>query len=159
MHIDVLVLGPNGGVPNSPTVPVRCYRGLRQSDARPADARMFEGLFDAHGWPPDWRGGVYPYHHYHSTAHEVLGVAAGHARLLLGGPGGTALEVGPGDALLLPAGTGHCCLEADDAFLVVGAYPAGQRWDIVRGAADAAVLARIRAVPAPARDPVTGEAF
>jgi uncharacterized protein YjlB len=58
--------------------------------------------------------------------------------------------------VLLPAGTGHCCLQASVDFQVVGAYLEGQRWDIKRVAADAATLERIAALPDPARDPVTG---
>lgn len=159
MHVEQRVLGPNDWVPNNPLIAVRLYRGVRQSDGRPCDARAFERLFGAHGWPPDWRGGVYDYHHYHSSAHEVLGVYAGAARLLLGGPGAAHVHVTAGDAVLLPAGTGHCCVHADADFRVVGAYPAGQQWDVLREAPDAATLARLRTLAAPPRDPVTGLAF
>jgi len=159
MHVQSLLLSSTAQTPNNPRLPVRLYRGLRAAAGQPFDARAFERRFDAHGWPPDWRGGVYAFHHYHSTAHEVLGVARGHARLMLGGPDGHIVEVRAGDALLLPAGTGHCCLHAEADFTVVGAYPAGQRWDILQAPPDAAVVARIAALADPARDPVTGEAF
>jgi len=159
MRIERLVLGPNGWVPNNPSIAVRIHRGLRMADGRMPDAPAFERMFDAHGWPPDWRGGVYDYHHYHSTAHEVLGVYAGRAQLELGGPDGHAVMIEAGDALLLPAGTGHRCIEADDAFRVVGAYPVGQDWDLQREAPDAAMRARLHALPAPARDPVDGAPF
>lgn len=155
MRVETLLLPANGWVPNHPRLPVRIYRAGR---AR-LDARGFEQRFAAHGWPPDWRGGIYAYHHYHSTAHEVLGVARGHARLVLGGPDARTVDVSAGDALLLPAGTGHCCLQADAAFQVVGAYPKDQRWDVMREAPDRDTLARMHALPDPARDPVTGEPF
>jgi len=159
MHVEHLLLGPAGWLPNNPLIPVRIYRDLRSGDGTPPDANAFDTMFAANGWPPDWRGGIYDYHHYHSTAHEVLGVYAGRARLLLGGPEGREVNVEAGDALMLPAGTGHCLREADAAFRVVGAYPAGQDWDVLREAPDAATLARIRALPAPPRDPVDGTSF
>ncbi len=93
------------------------------------------------------------------TAHEVLGCFAGRATLTIGGPGGQTIEITAGDALMLPAGTGHKCEAASDDFAVVGAYPAGQDWDVVTTPADDATRARIAAVSVPDRDPVTGEPF
>ncbi|WP_101927508.1 MULTISPECIES: cupin [Luteimonas] len=156
MQRDTLTLTRNADVPNNPRLPVRLYRAPHGAAL---DARAFECRFAAHGWPPDWRGGVYDFHHFHSTAHEVLGIARGQARLLLGGPDGTVVDLQAGDALLLPAGTGHCCLQASDDFQVVGAYPDGQDWDLCRAPADAAACARIDAVPDPVRDPMTGNPF
>src|ERR1700692_4721502 len=77
----------DGVIPNS-RLPLLVYR-----DAVPADAAGIERLFAANRWPPAWRDGVHPFHHFHSTAHEVLGVARGEASVLFGGPGGTVLEV------------------------------------------------------------------
>lgn len=159
MHIEHLTLLPSSWLPNNPRMPVRIYRGLRAADGSAFDASAFERRFDAHDWPPDWRGGVYDWHHYHSSAHEVLGVAQGQARLLLGGPDGEDVAICAGDALLLPVGTGHCCLQASDDFLVVGAYPRGQRWDICRVAPDAVTRARMHALALPGRDPITSEPF
>jgi uncharacterized protein YjlB len=159
MHEERLTLSRNDWMPNNPRLPVRIYRGLRMATDAPFDAAAFDARFSANGWPPDWRGGVYDYHHFHSSAHEVLGVAAGTATLMLGGPDGTIVEVGAGDALLLPVGTGHCCVRADAAFCVVGAYPRGQDWDIQRSAPDVKTLERMHAVPDPRRDPVTGKRF
>ncbi|WP_449432698.1 cupin domain-containing protein [Pseudomonas putida] len=146
----------DGATPNS-RFPVLLYR-LRMDPARDT-ASDFESLFADHRWTPLWRDGIFDYHHFHPNAHEVLGVACGHARVTLGGEAGQTLSVKAGDVLVLPAGTGHRCVEASDDFLVVGAYPRGQEdYDIQRpdSGAHQQALARIAQVPGPEEDPVTG---
>ena len=157
MDTESFHLTPHAWVPNNAVLPVVLYRGAMPPGACEAVASAFEEVFDRHGWPPQWRDGVYDFHHYHSTAHEVLGVAGGWARLIIGGPGGREIEVTSGDAILLPAGTGHCCFEADEDFLVVGAYPEGQAFDICRQAPDAQARHRMTALLLPPLDPVIGE--
>lgn len=156
MEVESFLLAENGWVPNNARLPVVVYRAALEREGDDLSER-FEALFAEHGWPPDWRDGVFDYHHYHSSAHEALGVFAGGATLELGGPGGRQVEVAAGDALLLPAGTGHRCVSASEDFAVVGAYPQGQAWDICREAPDDAARARITALPDPRHDPVTGE--
>lgn len=156
MRIDEFLLEPNDWVPNNHSLPVRIYRRVWDGEGDKL-AERFERMFKDHGWPPDWRDGIYDYHHYHSTAHEALGVFAGRATLELGGPGGRRITVAAGDALMLPTGTGHRSLEASDDFQVVGAYPEGQDWDICREAPDTDARARMAALPRPDRDPVTGQ--
>ena len=87
MKIESFTLPENDWAPNNDRLPVTFYR--RAMKAEGADvAGRFEPLFAENGWPPDWRDGVFDYHHYHSTAHEVLGVFAGAATLELGGADG-----------------------------------------------------------------------
>ena len=142
----------DGRIPNS-GLSLVLYRG-----AVPPDPTAIEQRFAANGWSNSWRDGIYPYHHFHSIAHEVLGVAAGEATVLFGGAGGEAVRIGPGDVVVIPAGVGHCNQGSSADFRVVGAYPGGADWDLRRGdpAERAEVLRNLAAVPMPGADPVEG---
>jgi uncharacterized protein YjlB len=153
--VDTYTFEDDGSIPNS-TLPVLVYHGVLEPEA---GAAGYEDLFAANGWLGAWRDGIFPFHHFHSTAHEVLAVVAGNATVRLGGPQhGRSLHVKRGDVLVLPAGTGHCNEGQSDDFLVVGAYPGGMSWDLRRGdpAEYEAVQANIAAVPLPDSDPVGG---
>jgi uncharacterized protein YjlB len=148
----------DGIVPNNARLPLVVYRG-----AIPAGsdrATLCERMFAEHGWPDAWRNGIYAHHHYHSTAHEVLGIARGTAQVRLGGENGQTVALAAGDVVVIPAGVAHKRDAASGDLLVIGAYPRGQSPDLCR--ADAAAhdraLAAIAAVPLPPADPVTGGA-
>lgn len=153
VQVERLQLSRNGWMPNNEHLPVLLYR--RAFHAANQTAAM-EEAFAHNGWPPQWRNGVYDFHHYHSTAHEVLGFAAGSAKLMLGGENGHAITVEAGDVTVLPTGTGHCRIQASSDFLVIGAYPPQQSWDICRSAPDEAAIKRMRALSFPKSDPVSG---
>ncbi len=153
--IIVLPFEERGAIPNNPRFPALVYQQAFRPDQTDLAATM-EQRFEANGWPPAWRNGIYDFHHYHSRGHEVLGIARGSAGLVLGGEGGRELNVSAGDVLLLPAGTGHCRLSASSDFLVVGAYPPGQSGDILRDAPTMEVRTAISRLTRPPNDPVSG---
>lgn len=145
----------DGTIPNNPRLRVLIYRGVTDVKDR---ARAFERLFEKNGWTNSWRGGLYDYDHFHSKAHEVLGVAEGSVTARLGGANGKTVTLKAGDVAVLTAGTGHMCERATGNLVIVGAYDRGRDWDICRGATQQSreVRQNIAAVPDPDRDPVTG---
>ncbi|HVZ28213.1 MAG TPA: hypothetical protein VG798_06110, partial [Rhizomicrobium sp.] len=124
-------------------------------------AAMFEVLFAANGWGKSWRDGIYPFNHFHTATHEVLGIARGHARVRFGGGAGRVMELKAGDVVVQPAGNGHQRLSGSKDLLVVGAYPltrGGGKYDEPRpGEVDhEAAVKSIARTPAPSSDPVYG---
>src|SRR5260370_901471 len=88
------VLQDDGLVPNN-RLPFLVYKqAIAVDNAHPE--KTIEGLFGANGWGDMWRNGVYDYLHYHSTVHEALGVARGHARVRFGGNSGKEVEISAG---------------------------------------------------------------
>lgn len=147
----------DGAIPNHPSLPFVIYPGaLRLPERDPA--ALCEEVFASHGWVGAWRDGIFPFPHYHSTAHEVLGIARGRAEVRLGGEHGVVLTLHAGDVVVIPAGGGHQNLGSSGDLLVVGAYPRGQDWDLCYGEPDERprVLANIERVPLPPGDPVYG---
>jgi uncharacterized protein YjlB len=145
--------------PNNARLPALLYRAALRLVASAKAAESIEKTFARNGWTSGWRDGVYNYHHYHSTAHEVLGCYAGRGLIQLGGPDGPTFEFKRGDVLLLPAGVAHKSADTSKDFSVVGAYAQGRAYDMLRGRADepADVAQRIAQVPLPELDPVYGK--
>ena len=160
-RLETLQFKPNGRVPNS-RFPVLLHRGAVTADAGVDLADAIEATFRRHDWLNNWRElGVYDYYHFHSTTHEVLGMARGRITLRLGGEGGTVVELTAGDVLVLPAGTSHTRLDNSSDSQMVGGYPEGRDWDLIRDeqvteAEARAAVKLIGSLPIPARDPVTG---
>jgi uncharacterized protein YjlB len=142
----------DGRFPNS-RLPLLVY-----PQALNADSPTPEEVFQANAWGGTWRNGLYPYHHYHSTAHEVLAVVGGSASILFGGEHGIQVEARAGDCIVIPAGVAHKLIARNTGFLVVGGYPAGQSIDVCVGKPGERPEAdrRIARVPLPAADPIQG---
>ncbi len=142
----------DGRFPNS-QLPLLVYR-----QALVHDAGAMEQAFADNGWSNAWHDGIFTYHHFHSIAHEVLGIARGEVQAAFGGPSGRTVTVRAGDVVVIPAGVAHRNMGQTEDLLVVGAYPGGSDYDVRRGdpAEHEALLQAIAAVPIPARDPVSG---
>jgi uncharacterized protein YjlB len=153
------LLPANGAIPNHPRWPLLVYAGAVVLGG-PDPAAAFEQLFERNRWPAAWRNGVHGFQHFHSTAHEALGVYSGEVTVCFGGDGGIEITARPGDVVVLPAGTGHKRLAARGNLGVVGAYPAGQNADTCMPlTANARRMAEaVARVPLPACDPVCGAA-
>jgi len=119
----------DGFIPNNPWFPVAVYRSAVKLPHSLDPAAVWEALFESTGWGDTWRDGIYDYLHYHSRVHEALGIARGSAIVRLGGNKGRIIRLKAGDAVVIPAGTGHQCLSASKTFLAVGAYPPSGTYD------------------------------
>ena len=170
MDVSTHLLKDDGLVPNNSRLPLVLYPQVVHASGGAAAtggpggagggdaARAFERIFADNGWEPAWRNGIFPYHHYHSTQHEVLGIYAGWARVQFGGEQGPVEELRAGDAVVIPAGVGHKRLDGSRDLGVVGAYPPGADWDMnyARAQERADALRNIEAVLPPSADPVYG---
>ena len=148
-------LADDGTFPNS-KLPLLIYR--RAVMLPHNEPEILEHLFASNNWSNNWRNGIYPYHHYHSTSHEALGVYQGSATVQLGGDHGVIQQIHAGDVLVIPAGVAHKKLRASNDFAVVGAYPEGRDWDMNYGRPEERPGAdeNISRIPLPARDPLYG---
>ncbi len=146
----------DGSIPNS-KFPLLIYKGVFTFEV--ANAEHIESHFAKKNWTNSWRGGVFDYHHYHSITHEVLGVYDGFATLKFGGENGEEVAVEEGDVIIIPAGVGHKKISSSDDFAVVGAYPDGSDYDLLKGDESDRPKAEqnIAKVPIPENDPVYGK--
>lgn len=154
-ELSAIRFADDGQIPNN-RLPLLIYHAAR--DPQATTPETMEALLTAGGWPPQWRSTVFTYHHFHSTAHEVLAIASGSAELMLGGPSGEQMKATAGDVIVIPAGVGHKRVSSSGDFLVVGGYPPGQAWDLLKGEPGERPLAdaNIAKVPMPRSDPVFG---
>lgn len=118
-------------------------------------------FLEKHDYSNGWINGILSEHHFHSIAHEVLACISGSARVQLGGPESETITFTQGDVVFLPAGTAHKKIESTEDFIIVGAYPNGDSYDMRYGENSEydEVKENIIQVPKPELDPVTGQSF
>lgn len=156
-QVEAFILTDDGTFPNNARLPLLVYHGVLGTAAFDLVARARE-LFHRNHWGGIWVNGIYGYHHYHSTAHEALAIAAGEAKVQFGGKRGVIATVEAGDAVVIPAGVAHKNLGSTKDFTVVGAYPKGQHYDMCYGEEGERPEAdeNIAAIPLPQADPFGG---
>jgi uncharacterized protein YjlB len=156
-HVITQRLKDDGTFPNNGELPLLIYQSALALPQRNPPA-LVEDLFASNGWNRSWRNGIFGFHHYHSTAHEVLGVYSGFAKVQLGGENGIIQTIRCGDVVVIPAGVAHKNLGDGDNFRVVGAYPSGQSPDMCYGKTGERPRAdgHIAGVSLPPMDPVYG---
>ncbi|MBX2843798.1 MAG: cupin [Flammeovirgaceae bacterium] len=145
----------DGKIPNN-KFPLILYKNVFNERGN-AGASWLEKRFAANNWTNSWRNGIYSFHHYHSTSHEVLGAYSGSALVHLGGEQGEKVNFEAGDIIIIPAGVGHKNLGSKNLG-VVGAYPNGRNWDMNRGLPGERPTAdqNIASLPIPENDPLLG---
>lgn len=151
------IITEDGSFPNNGLLPLLHYqRAVQLNDED--DSAVVKEILETNGWTNSWVNGIYDYHHYHSTAHEVLVALKGSAHVLFGGPKGIALTFAQGDVIIIPAGVAHMKVNDADGFSCMGAYPDGQHYDMHYGQSGErpGVDANIRKVALPRHDPIYG---
>lgn len=160
---------PDGTVINS-RLPLLVYRGALEPPLEGDLEQPMKALFSGNDWTNNWTyRGVYPYPHFHSTSHEVLGVVRGKMPLRLGGVAQDPMLFSVGDVIVVPAGVSHTAFPDDehralggtDDVLMVGGYYDGRDWDLLRDgqlsdSETRAAVKLIMSLPIPQKDPVHG---
>lgn len=157
VKMDHVLCSRNGSFPNNDQLELCVFKKVFQGSGTRL-AKQIEVTFTTNGWPAAWRNGLFAFHHFHSTAHEALGIYSGWVKACFGGPGGKVLKAETGDVIIIPAGVSHQNLNQADDFSVVGAYPVGQRYNMKYGGPEelSRVTEEISRVPLPEADPVFG---
>mmetsp|Transcript_26849 Transcript_26849/g.53618 ORF Transcript_26849/g.53618 Transcript_26849/m.53618 type:complete len:227 (-) Transcript_26849:62-742(-) len=152
-----LFMGYDGTFPNNPDHPLLLFRG---SSKFTGDEKECRRTLRKAGWTAPWKWIVFPYHHYHSSAWELLLCVQGAAVLKLGGETGPEVKIGVGDIMLIPPGFVHKQLASSDGFSVLGSYPSVIGKDVevdeLRGTATEEQLENILSCCAPEVEPITG---
>ena len=157
MNIVRDIVTEDGNFPNNGRLPLLVYLGAFQIGEE-NETETIKELLETNSWTNAWVNGIYDYHHYHSTAHEILVTLNGSCRVQFGGPNGITLNLEKGDVAIIPAGVAHKKIDDADGFQCLGAYPEGQEYDMNYGKVEERRAAdeNIRKVPMPENDPLYG---
>ena len=150
-------LTPNTSIQNKPLL---IYRSAFPSST--SASQIEDHLSSVGVVTPQWRYTMYSTSHFHSTSHEVLGIASGKAKLCFGhedNPKCVEETLTKGDVIVMPAGVAHRLLEdIDGGFSMVGCYPAGSNWDMCYGrSGEESNIAKIKDLPWFKKDPIYGD--
>lgn len=148
------LLQDDGVIPNNAKLPLLVYPEVLKGESKEG----VRGCILANDWQGAWAGSVYGFHHYHISAHEVLGCFQGSAKVQFGGESGPVVDMQAGDGVVIPAGVGHKSLSASSDFSVIGAYPPGQEVDMCEENEESRdeIVSRIQNLPLPQTDPFYG---
>jgi uncharacterized protein YjlB len=148
------IITENDPFPNNSQLPLIIYKKVLTI----TNSHDIETLFQQHRWKRAWVNGIYPFHHYHSNIHEVLGVSSGRCTVQIGGEGGDSFQLEQGDVMVIPAGVSHKNLKSSSDFSCVGAYPFDHPYDMNYGREEEIQRAKesIKQVPLPDTDPIFG---
>lgn len=158
MNIVRYILTEDGSFPNNGLLPLLVYQGAFQLSGENKTDTVKE-ILETNRWFDAWVDGIYDYHHYHSTAHEVLVTLQGSCRVQFGGPNGTTVNIDHGDVVIIPAGVAHKKIDDTNGFQCLGAYPEGQEYDMNYGKPEELerALENIKKLPVPENDPLYGK--
>ena len=99
-NIQTFLIPEDGNFPNNDALPLILMRQVFDPKTKNL-VQTIEKTFHANAWERSWRNGIYDFHHYHSTAHEVLGLYAGRVKAQFGGPDGKKYKHLPFKNLLI----------------------------------------------------------
>ena len=140
-------------LPGNPDLPILVYRHALATAKDKAVS--FEEHYFRNDWHGIWHDTIYTFRHFHTNAHEALGIAEGKVKMEIGGENGKIIDLVPGDLIVIPAGTSHRRLSLEKV-KAVGGYPKGmENFDIGQGAPQN-YAAEIAALPTPHTDPLYG---
>mmetsp|Transcript_16151 Transcript_16151/g.24598 ORF Transcript_16151/g.24598 Transcript_16151/m.24598 type:complete len:208 (-) Transcript_16151:1035-1658(-) len=147
-----LFMKDDGTFPNNENHPLMIYKNCFHGSQSEAEMKIVEG-----GWTSPWVWGVFTFHHYHSTAWELLLCVQGEAQIQLGGPSGPTIRVERGDLMLVPPGFAHKQLSERGGFALLGAYPdcQGVNVDTLKGKPSDQQRRNILDCPTPHKDPIS----